>query len=194
MAYKKIKPVFEAKAQVVIRPEADGIFDRGGNVADFSRYHKTQVQLVTSTDVLSNTMAKHPELANWPMLRGDDPDAAIRDKLRVAIVLDTNLIEVALSSRSARRPSRSSIGWSRPTSWRPTPGPAASPESGSTGSSPSGEARGHHQGQAEAIAGEVERDQGVPPARRRQAPGGGLAGSSTASRTSSTRSSLSSSA
>jgi hypothetical protein len=64
---------------------------------------KTQVDLVTSSDVLGATLAKHPELAALDALRGStNPESTIRRLVQVEIRPDTDLITVAMSSGDPR--------------------------------------------------------------------------------------------
>jgi polysaccharide biosynthesis transport protein len=99
LAYTKIKTSFDATAWLIVRPSTPRIFEQTSSMGDFGRYQKTQVDLVTSPDVLGDTLTRHPELAALPLLRGsDDPEAEIRRMLKVQIRPDTNLITVSLSS------------------------------------------------------------------------------------------------
>jgi capsular exopolysaccharide synthesis family protein len=99
LAYNKIKTSFDATAWLIVRTSTPKIFDQNISLGDFSRYQRTQVELVTSSDVLGSTLAAHPELAALPSMKGvEDPEAEIRRILHVKIVPDTNLITVSMSS------------------------------------------------------------------------------------------------
>jgi polysaccharide biosynthesis transport protein len=99
LAAARIKTSYDATSWLIVRTSTPRIFDQNSSTADFGRYQKTQVDLVTSPDVLGDTLARHPEIAALPLLHGsDDPEAEIRRLLRVAIRPDTNLITVSLSS------------------------------------------------------------------------------------------------
>jgi succinoglycan biosynthesis transport protein ExoP len=102
LAYDKIKTSYTATVWLIVRSNSPRIFagDQGGGGSDnLTRYQKTQVELVTSPDVLGNTLAKHPDLTKQPILRGsDDPEAEIRKALSVTVKVDTSLITVAMSS------------------------------------------------------------------------------------------------
>lgn len=102
LAYTKIKTSYTATAMLIVRSTTPRIFDLGNSgIGDFGRYQKTQVELVTSSDVLGDTLAKHPELGALEALRGlSDPEAEVRRLLHVQIRPDTNLINVAMTSEN----------------------------------------------------------------------------------------------
>jgi capsular exopolysaccharide synthesis family protein len=100
LAYIKIKTAYTATALLEVKSTTLRIFDTlSTGVGDFGRYQKTQVELVTSPDVLGVALSKHPELAVHESLRGSsDPEAEIRRLLQVQIRPDTNLITVSMVS------------------------------------------------------------------------------------------------
>lgn len=100
LAYSRIKVNHDATAWLIVRESAPGLFgDPGGQGGDFLRFMKTQVELVTSPDVLKTALAKHKDLMGLPRLAGaEDPEAAIRAALNVQIRQDTNLFTVSMSS------------------------------------------------------------------------------------------------
>ena len=61
MVYFKVKPTFLAFSRVKVEPAGRGIFDRGGD-ASFTEYKETQVNSITSPNVLEAAFAAHPEL------------------------------------------------------------------------------------------------------------------------------------
>jgi capsular exopolysaccharide synthesis family protein len=100
LAYVKIKANYTATALLEVKSTTLRIFDTLSTAGgDFGRYQKTQVELVTSPDVLGVALSKHPELAALESLRGvNDPEAEIRRLLLVQIRPDTNLITVSMAS------------------------------------------------------------------------------------------------
>jgi hypothetical protein len=102
LAYTKIQTSYEATSWLIVRSSTPRIFEQSSNMmGDFNRYQRTQVDLVTSSDVLGDTLTRHPELAALPLLRGsEDPESDIRRLLRVQIRPDTNLITVGASSEN----------------------------------------------------------------------------------------------
>ena len=103
LAYTMIKTSYDATSWLIVRTSTPRIFEQSSSIGDFGRYQKTQVDLVTSPDVLSDTLARNPGLAALPLLRGtNDPEAELRRQLRVQIRPDTNLIMVSLSSEDKR--------------------------------------------------------------------------------------------
>jgi capsular exopolysaccharide synthesis family protein len=100
LAYVKIKASYTATSLLEVKSTTLRIFDTLSTAGgDFGRYQKTQVELVTSPDVLGVALSKHPELAALESLRGaSDPEAEIRRLLQVQIRPDTNLITVSMAS------------------------------------------------------------------------------------------------
>jgi polysaccharide biosynthesis transport protein len=103
LAYHKINISYEATALLIVRSTAPPIYEPGTMVADIGRFQKTQVDLVTSSDVLADTLATHPDLTKLPLLQeSEDPEADIRKALRVQIRPETSLITVSLSSEDRK--------------------------------------------------------------------------------------------
>jgi succinoglycan biosynthesis transport protein ExoP len=102
LAYNKIKTSYNATVWLIVRPNATRIFaNAGSDEAGLGRYQKTQVELVTSPDVLSNALARHPELAKLSIMEGtEDPESEIRKVLVVQIRPETNLIMVSMASEN----------------------------------------------------------------------------------------------
>src|SRR5262249_11444043 len=74
VAFFAIKPRYEATALLQIRNPDPGVYAQGNDPAEFARFMSTQVELVSSADVLADALTIHPELAGLPMLRGsEDP-------------------------------------------------------------------------------------------------------------------------
>lgn len=103
LAYNKIKTSYDATVWLIVRTTTTRLFDQATSQNDLGRFQKTQVELATSPDVLSDTLASHPELARLPMLQGiDDPEGEIRRAVHVAIRPDTSLITVSTSSEDSQ--------------------------------------------------------------------------------------------
>jgi capsular exopolysaccharide synthesis family protein len=103
LAYYKIKPTYDARAQVRIEPGEQSLSTKGDNAGTggFAEDKGAQVASITSPIVLGMALAAHPELSNLPRLRrADDPEAEIRLALQVATIPKTNLIQIAMSSES----------------------------------------------------------------------------------------------
>ena len=101
LARAKIRTNYDATAWLIVRSSAPGIFGNAGTQgsSDFLRFMKTQVELVTSPDVLKAALAKHADLMGLPRLAGaEDPEATIRGALNVQIRQDTNLFTVSMPS------------------------------------------------------------------------------------------------
>jgi uncharacterized protein involved in exopolysaccharide biosynthesis len=73
MAYAFPKTTFKATAWLIVRASTPRIFEQTSSIGDFGRYQKTQVDLITSPDVLGDALTRHPELAGLPLMRGS-PD------------------------------------------------------------------------------------------------------------------------
>jgi polysaccharide biosynthesis transport protein len=104
LAYTRIKTNHTATALLIIRSTTPRIFDMNSSgVGDLSRYQKTQVELVTSPDVLADTLVTHPDLAALNVFQGSpDPEAEIRRLLQVEIRKDTNLIAVSMTAEDRK--------------------------------------------------------------------------------------------
>ncbi len=100
LTYYKIKPMYEALAQIRVDQGADKIFAATSGIQiNFDEYKETQVRTMTNPTVLFAALAAHPELTQLPRLRqSEDPEAEIRASLLVAIVPRTNLIQIQMTS------------------------------------------------------------------------------------------------
>ena len=103
LTYYKIKPMYEAIAQIRVEQGADKIFaSTAGVQINFDEYKETQVRTMTNPTVLTAALAAHPELTQLPRLRlSEDPEGEIRSALQVAIVPRTNLIQIQMTSEYA---------------------------------------------------------------------------------------------
>jgi succinoglycan biosynthesis transport protein ExoP len=102
LAYTKIKPTFDAFAQIRVDPGEQGIFgpNTSSNFSNFEQYIQTQVAMVSGPNVLEAALSEHPELQNLPLLRGvPDPQAELRAALRVGQEPKTSLIRVEMASQ-----------------------------------------------------------------------------------------------
>ena len=100
LAYYKIKPTYDAYAQLRVEVGDTIVVGQGSNSqVDFQQYIQSQVKLVATPPVLTAALGKHPELVNFPLLRGvADPEDELRKALRVGMEKGTNLIQVEMSS------------------------------------------------------------------------------------------------
>lgn len=100
VTYFKIKPMYEAIAQIRVEQGADKLFTPNGGVQiNFDEYKETQVRTMTNPTVIGASLAAHPTLVQLPKLRqSEDPEAEIRSSLQVMIVPRTNLIQVQMTS------------------------------------------------------------------------------------------------
>lgn len=100
LTYYRIKPMYEAIAQVKVEQGAEKLFNTtSGMQINFEEYKETQVRTMTNPTVLNAALAAHPELVQLPRLRqSEDPEAEIRSGLVVGIVPKTNLIQVQMTS------------------------------------------------------------------------------------------------
>ncbi|MDR3638951.1 MAG: polysaccharide biosynthesis tyrosine autokinase [Isosphaeraceae bacterium] len=105
LAYYRVKPVYEAVAQFRVEPTEDIFNTKNFNQATFAEYRTSQVTLVTSPNVLSDALYKHPELFHYPLLQdaenAQDAEGVIRRSLQVAPVRETNQIQVSMTSTSS---------------------------------------------------------------------------------------------
>jgi uncharacterized protein involved in exopolysaccharide biosynthesis len=103
LAFSKFKPTYDAIAAIRVEQGARGMYARSPSASDFAEYKETQVALVTSPIVLGIALTVHSELYHLPTLRDAEDvevEGEIRQQLAVPIVPKTNLIRVAMSSRS----------------------------------------------------------------------------------------------
>jgi polysaccharide biosynthesis transport protein len=100
VAYNKIKPTYDAFAQIYVELGDNPIFiQNGAGNIDASQYIQTQVALITSPPVLMAALSEHPELTGLPLLAGQaDPESELRGALVVGQEPKTSLIRVAMSS------------------------------------------------------------------------------------------------
>jgi succinoglycan biosynthesis transport protein ExoP len=97
--YQFIEPTFEASSLLHIEPLAPELFtfNKTGE-SQGSTYLKTEVTVLTSDKVLEPTVA-NPLVVNLPMIKKSmDPKSDLRQKLKVGIIENTNVIRVALES------------------------------------------------------------------------------------------------
>lgn len=93
---------YEAKVWLVVRNRSLPVYGLQPSSAEGQgRFLQTQIRLVTSPDVLSDTLASHPELARLPMLlNAQDPETRIRNAIVVETPPGTNLMTVSVASRA----------------------------------------------------------------------------------------------
>ncbi len=94
-----IKPTYVATSLLEVDPAQADIFaplKRDGVESHDLNYLRTQVDVITSNPVLESALA-NPFVVNLPTIkRFDDPRYELREKLKVEIIADTNLIRIAL--------------------------------------------------------------------------------------------------
>jgi len=102
MVYSQIKPVYEAVATLRAEPKPQELFGYRVSMGDANNaFLETQVQLITSTNVLT-TVQQKPEINRTSFLRSSqDPVSDIKKALQVSVVPNTYLIRVAMRSPSA---------------------------------------------------------------------------------------------
>ncbi len=100
--YALVEPTFEAVSLLRVEPTQTNPYNQGVTSSTGEKaLLKTQVELITSSDVLDSAIAK-PGISNLPMFRkSKDPKASLREDMLVQIVgNDTYLIRVSLASRN----------------------------------------------------------------------------------------------
>ena len=97
-----MKPTYEAGSLLRIEPTAQDLFGQANyNVSSFQNYLETQVELVTSTNVLL-AAAADPRLAGVAAIRNSpDAERSIRRMVQVRIVPKSYLIRISSYSPSA---------------------------------------------------------------------------------------------
>ncbi len=99
LAYVKVKPTYEARARIRVEPGERALFVQTSGTSEFAEYKETQVAAITSPVVIAAALEAHPELRNYPKLKGaDDPIVEIKTLLFVGIVPKTNYIDILMSS------------------------------------------------------------------------------------------------
>ena len=101
LAYYRVKPTYEAVAQVSIEPPEVIFQPTTSSPVSFTEYRNSQVSLITGPVVLSLALSKYPSLYNLPKLKDTiDAEAEIRHAILVTPVRETNQIQVAMVSES----------------------------------------------------------------------------------------------
>jgi capsular polysaccharide biosynthesis protein len=99
LVHALVKPTYVAVSLLRVEPPDPGIFGPLERLSDDSRNLinlQTQVNVITSNAVLEPALA-NPAVANLPVIKGaEDPRQGLREKLKVEIIGDTNLIRIAL--------------------------------------------------------------------------------------------------
>ena len=100
LAHNKVKPSYDAVSQVRVElGELPILSQNSAAPIDFLQYMQTQVSRITSPTTIGTALADKPELTALPILSGKvDPEAEIRQTLRVGVVPKTSLIQVEMSS------------------------------------------------------------------------------------------------
>lgn len=102
LIYLKIHPMYEASSLLHVAPFDQDLFKIGIHTGEgYTPFLETQVQLVTSPNVLTTVVAE-PKVATIPMVRtAQDAEAELRKHVAVEIVPRTYLIKVSLTLPSA---------------------------------------------------------------------------------------------
>lgn len=96
-----VKPQFEAASLLRVEPSNRDLFGTGAAGESFEPYLETQVQLITSPNVIAAALAD-PKAASVKILKDSaDPEAELRRKLLVSLVPRSYLIRVVMISPSA---------------------------------------------------------------------------------------------
>ena len=103
LAYREIKPSYDASSTIKVEPGGRGISPEGGRpVEDFEVFKETQARRVANPNVIAAALAAHPDLLGLPGLaRSPDAEAEVRKSLGAIVLPGTNLIQVSMSSESA---------------------------------------------------------------------------------------------
>ena len=106
LAYARVRPSYDAIAWLEVKPPPKELFGGSMSSGDQTQMMETQVQLITSPDVLS-TAAKDPKVADLDRIRlARDAEAELRQAVRVQIMPRTTLINVFMSSPSPQEAAR----------------------------------------------------------------------------------------
>jgi capsular exopolysaccharide synthesis family protein len=98
--YVKIKPSYESFSVLRVEPNQSALFVGGSQGEAFGPYLETQVQLITSSNVLL-AAANDPEVAKLSRIQqAQDAESEIRTAIQAAIVPGTYLIRVSMKSKS----------------------------------------------------------------------------------------------
>lgn len=101
LIHAKVKPTFSASAMLEVKPTSQNILGSGSGNTNLTQFLETQVQLVTSSDVLSQAV-QDKKVAGLPIITTSrEPEAALRSALRVGVPRGTNLILISMSSTRA---------------------------------------------------------------------------------------------
>jgi capsular exopolysaccharide synthesis family protein len=106
LAYARVRPSYDAIAWLEVKPPPKELFGGSMSSGDQTQMMETQVQLITSPDVLG-AAAKDPKVADLDRIRlARDAEAELRQAVRVQIMPRTTLINVFMSSPSADEAAR----------------------------------------------------------------------------------------
>ena len=99
--YLKVRPSYRASSYLRVDPSATQIFEQRANGDQLEPYLQTQVQLITSPNVLT-AAGTDPKAAVLPRIQtAGDVVIELRKVITVTVVQGTFLIEVAMTSPSA---------------------------------------------------------------------------------------------
>jgi succinoglycan biosynthesis transport protein ExoP len=95
----RVKPTYETFSLLRVEPADRDLFGLGLNSAEvFDHFLQTQVQLITSPNVLLAALSQR-EVASTTIVReADDPESELRKRLQVGIVPGSYLVRVAMTT------------------------------------------------------------------------------------------------
>jgi len=97
---KYVKPSYEAAAILQVEPTNRSVLAPTAMSNDLDAFMQTQLQLLTSSDVVALAL-KNPKVAALPRIRmAGDPEFTIKKQLRVSIPLRSHAIVVSLATES----------------------------------------------------------------------------------------------
>jgi capsular exopolysaccharide synthesis family protein len=100
LAYYKIKPTYDAVAWLKVEPTSRTLLAQTYADQNFQATLETNVQLITSPDVLGAAVVE-PKVAGLPRVRNSlDPEKELSKELKVNVLRGTHVIQVAMSSES----------------------------------------------------------------------------------------------
>jgi capsular exopolysaccharide synthesis family protein len=104
LIYTTMGPTYEAISRIRIEPAQSNLYDPGhtgitADIRSYEPYLQTQVNLMTSNQVLGRAI-QNPLVANQPMIRrSEDAKTVLREKMIVEIEPNTYLIQLRLESK-----------------------------------------------------------------------------------------------
>ncbi len=109
LIYATVEPTYEAISRIRIEPRQLDLYDplhqnNGNNIGDSETYLQTQVNLITTDQVLNRAVANDKVVALSMIKGSEDPNTSLREKITVDIEPGTYIIRVALQSKDPNEP------------------------------------------------------------------------------------------